>query len=79
MRSCIWIIVTIECVSLRIQSECEKMRARITPNTDTFHAVYIMIIVLNRRLMMPRNYLFLLQGCPETTLRSYPYSKLKHI
>ena len=26
-------------VSLRIQSECEKMRATITPNTDTFHAV----------------------------------------
>ena len=26
-------------VSLRIQSECGKMRARITPNTDTFHAV----------------------------------------
>ena len=23
-------------VSLRIQSECEKMRTRITPNTDTF-------------------------------------------
>ena len=26
-------------VSLRIQSECEKMWTRITPNTDTFHAV----------------------------------------
>ena len=26
-------------VSLRIQSECEKIRTRITPNTDTFHAV----------------------------------------
>ena len=25
--------------SLRIQSECRKMRTRITPNTDTFHAV----------------------------------------
>ena len=28
-----------EIVSLRIQSECGKMRTRITPNTDTFHAV----------------------------------------
>ena len=27
-------------VSLRIQSECGKMRTRITPNTDIFHAVY---------------------------------------
>ena len=27
-------------VSLRIQSECGKMRTRITPNTDAFHAVY---------------------------------------
>ena len=26
-------------VSLRIQSECGKMRTRITPNTDTLHAV----------------------------------------
>ena len=26
-------------VSLRIQSECGKIRTRITPNMDTFHAV----------------------------------------
>ena len=26
-------------VYFRTQSECEKMRTRITPNTDTFHAV----------------------------------------
>ena len=26
-------------VSLRIQFECGKIRTRITPNTDTFHAV----------------------------------------
>ena len=26
-------------VSLRIQSECGKIQARITPNTDTFHTV----------------------------------------
>ena len=26
-------------LSLRIPSECEKIRTRITPNTDTFHAV----------------------------------------
>ena len=26
-------------VSLRIQPECRKMRTRITPNTDIFHAV----------------------------------------
>ena len=25
---------------LRIQSNCEKMRTRITPNTDTFHTVH---------------------------------------
>ena len=28
-----------DCVSLRIQSECRKIRTRKTPNTDTFHAV----------------------------------------
>ena len=26
-------------VSLRIQSKCGKMQARITPNTETFHTV----------------------------------------
>ena len=26
-------------VSLRLQSECGKIRTRITPNTNTFHAV----------------------------------------
>ena len=30
-------------VSLRIQSECGKIRTRITPNTETFHAVLIII------------------------------------
>ena len=28
-------------VSLRIQSECEKMRTRITQNTDSFYAVFL--------------------------------------
>ena len=28
-------------ISLRIQSECGKMRTRITPNTDIFHAVLV--------------------------------------
>ena len=28
-------------VSLQIQSKCGKIRTRITPNTDTFHAVLI--------------------------------------
>ena len=32
--------------SLRIQSECRKMRARLTPNTDTFYAVLSTKIVV---------------------------------
>ena len=28
-------------VSFRIQSECQKMRTRITPNTDTFYALTV--------------------------------------
>ena len=28
-------------VSLRIQFECGKMRTKITPNTDTFYAVFV--------------------------------------
>ena len=30
-------------VSLRIKSECGKIWARKTPNTDTFHALYMKI------------------------------------
>ena len=29
-----------EVILVRIQSECGKIRTRITPNTDTFYAVY---------------------------------------
>ena len=36
-------------VSLRIQSECGKMRTRITPNTDTFYAV----LITNKKLRLP--------------------------
>ena len=38
-------------VSLRIQSECEKMGTRITPNTDTFLAVIAYAI----QKTIPRN------------------------
>ena len=31
-------------LDIRIQSECWKMRTRITPNTDTFHAVILSAI-----------------------------------
>ena len=33
-------------VSLRIQSKCGKIRTRITPNTDTFRAVNVTIIII---------------------------------
>ena len=34
-------------VPLRAQSECGKIRTRKTPNTDTFHAVYVSEITRN--------------------------------
>ena len=34
-------------VSLRIQSECGKMQARITPNMSTFYVVQIILIMAN--------------------------------
>ena len=33
-------------VSLGIQSECAKMRTRITPNKETFHAVIVAVLVM---------------------------------
>ena len=36
-------------VSLRIQSECGKMRTRKTSNKDTFHAVMVTLIFYNLR------------------------------
>ena len=35
-------------VSLRIQSECGKIRARITLNTDTFHAVLAVLLLAEK-------------------------------
>ena len=37
-------------VSLRIQSECGKIRTRITPNTDTFYSVWKSLIILSMNL-----------------------------
>ena len=43
-------------VSLRIQSECGKIRTRITPNMDTFHALsynfWIIILYSLRKVML---------------------------
>ena len=38
-------------VSLRIQSECGKIQTRFTPNTDTFHVVFVSQTIVNRSLM----------------------------
>ena len=40
-------------VSLRIQSECGKIRTRITPNTDTFYSVWKSLIILSMNLQSP--------------------------
>ena len=48
-------------VSLRNQSECGKIRTRITPNTDTFYAVSVASflksspVLMSRRLIFPRS------------------------
>ena len=39
-------------VFLRIQSECRKMRTRITPHTENFHAVYIFMTPLPLNLTL---------------------------
>ena len=44
-------------VSLRIYSECGKMWIRITPNTDTFHAVFNCLIAI-RNFMLSNFVLF---------------------
>ena len=36
-------------ILVRIQSECVKIRTRITPNTDTFHAVIVKTKILIQR------------------------------
>ena len=37
----IWKFIANKVLSLHIQSECEKMRSKITANTETFHAVLL--------------------------------------
>ena len=47
-------------VSLRFQSECGKMRTRITPNTDTLYAVINAIIHISTAFLNPiKNIAFL--------------------
>ena len=41
--SALWLNTERCSVSLGIQSECGKIRSRITPNTDTFYAVYLAV------------------------------------
>ena len=41
-------------VSLCIQSECRKMRTRITPNTDTFYAVRVLNAPLGLEIKITR-------------------------
>ena len=45
-------------LSLRIQSECGKIRTRITPNTDTFHTVkFSQLIEYNiRNIFLEKSY-----------------------
>ena len=43
--------------SLRIQSECGKMRTRITPNTDIFDAVHLFQKFFLKKHNMRRNYI----------------------
>ena len=43
-------------VSLRIQSECRKIRTSITPNTDTFYTV-VNLYVLDRKSLKSKRFL----------------------
>ena len=45
-------------VSLRIQSESGKIWTRKNPNTDTFHAVIITIIIFKVTYSRPANYFY---------------------
>ena len=46
-------------VSLNIQSKCGKMRTRITPNTDTFHAVFSLLIIEYQTLYLSLRFFWL--------------------
>ena len=52
-------------VSLRIQSECRKIRTRITPNTDTFHAV-----LLSRKCLSAENFVSILSTIRQKEISS---------
>ena len=44
--------------SLRIQSKCGKMRTRITPNTDTFYAVYRFLSAITTKSICEKCFTF---------------------
>ena len=61
-------------VSLRIQSECGKMRTRITPNTDTFYAVKMRRINISATThdVIPRCRGIINEGHTEKQSKSWP-------
>ena len=62
-------------VSIRIQSECGKIRTRVTPNTDTFHAVLASKLLQHEAKLLLCGYKLNLCGpCRCNGLLKYSYS-----
>ena len=68
-------------VPLRIQSKCEKMRTRITPNTDTFYGVSKNIMPFKNFISTPRNRLsfFLKKGLEKYPFLQYTIKSFRNI
>ena len=63
--------------TLRIQSECEKIRTRITPNTDTFYAVYVPKIFRNSNIsytLIRTRFIYPLKTCAFQRIRNVSFS-----
>ena len=64
-------------VYLRIQFECEKIRTRITPNTDTFNAEKMVLILLKNSAFFPVKIFLLFNGFVKDTLKIFDDFKNK--
>ena len=61
---------------VRIQSECEKIRTRKTPNTDAFHAV-LLCYLFNKTMLLDLMKTFGLKASAEAQLETCQTSKME--
>ena len=63
-------------IFLRIQSECRKIRTRITPNTDNFYAVNMTDICILPSSLALEDMTLVFKKCPKSSKENYRHASI---